>query len=162
MRRRGPGAPGRRGASGRRSRGPRAPPGGSWAPGHPACVHMRPALAPSGWQAKPRPGAQPSAVFFQVRAGTGRLRVCSVEIVYWKTRRKVPCRSAWTVLFGSQQPVKYMSGDRSAGNHRSLLPDLERGSGGGRRRQQGAEGQGQDLEVTSLLLFSRSVVPDSL
>ena len=65
-----------------------------------------PALAGRG-PANPALGTAPGAVFFQVRSrARGTLRVCLVGMAYWKTRRKVPCKSACTVLFGSQQPVK--------------------------------------------------------
>nr|XP_045252220.1 uncharacterized protein LOC123574509 isoform X1 [Macaca fascicularis] len=53
----------------------------------------------------------------------GTLRVYLVGVVYWESRRKVPCKSACTVLFGSQQPGKQISGEGSAGNHR-LPPPL--------------------------------------
>lgn len=83
--------------------------GGSAARGCPLVEVGRHGVAGAGpeRQGEPNPGNSARRCDFPgPRRARGTLSVCLVGMDYWKTRRKVPCKSACTVLFGSQQPVK--------------------------------------------------------
>lgn len=87
--------------------GSRLPSRGHWAPWHSRChPATRQSLAGRGL-ANPQPWERSQALCFSRSAqGQGNPACLLVGMDYWKIRRKVPCTSACTVLFGSQQAVK--------------------------------------------------------